>query len=201
MVLPTEEQRVQILVHHAWDLRDDGLDDKSVIKQLIDEGVPSHIARSVPDLISQALPGLIHSDEQRERLVNKVESAVEAEEYDEIRAAMLEGIDDRRTLCKIYNRLAELLLSDSEETGTAAAYGLSFMVGWGDWPLIQALSHDNWEVRFRAAFALGKMGKAAHNARESLKEATSDTDDYVREAALKALEEIERDLKPWWKFW
>jgi HEAT repeat protein len=93
------------------------------------------------------------------------------------------------------------LLSDSHGKGTLAAFGLSFLLGRGDWPLIQALSHSDENVRFRAAFALGKMGKTAHNAIEPLKAAMSDSDEYARGAAADALAAIQKEMRPWWRFW
>jgi hypothetical protein len=199
--MPTEEQRVRILVHHAWDLRDEGNDDETIIRRIIEEGVPPHIANSVPELIDREIPKLTHDDTQRDAVVQDVEAAVEAEDFDGLREAMLEGIDDERTLHKIYSRLSELLLSESHEKGTVAAFGLSFLFGRGDWPLIQALSHEDENVRLRAAFALGKMGKAARNAIEPLQEALNDPDEYARSAAEDALAAIQKEMKPWWKFW
>ena len=43
MIMPTREQRVKILVHHAWDLRDAGKDDESIVQHIIDEGVPAPV--------------------------------------------------------------------------------------------------------------------------------------------------------------
>jgi hypothetical protein len=102
----------------------------------------------------------------------------------------------------MYDKLSELLTSESHQKGTVAAFGLSFLPGLGDWPLIEALSHHDENVRYRAAFALGKMGKAAYNAVEPLKEAAkSDPDEYARDAATEALATIQGELKPWWRFW
>lgn len=201
MVMPTQQQRVRILVHHAWDLRDEGHDDATIVRQIIDEGVPPEIANAVPGLIDDELPKLVHDNSTRQAVIQQVTAAVEAEDFDELREAMLNGIDDERTLHKIYSTLEERLLSDSHEKGTVAAYGLSFLLGRGDWPLIQALSHNDENVRLRAAFALGKMGKAAHNAIEPLKAAMTDTDDYVSGAAADAVAAIRKDMKPWWMFW
>ncbi len=199
--MPTQEQRVRILVHRAWDLRDEGNNDAEIIQQIIEEGVPPDIAHAVPGLIDDELPKLIHDDASRQAVIREVETAVESEDFDGLREAMLDGIDDERTLHKMYGTLGELLLSDAHEKGTVAAYGLSFLRGRGDWPLIQALSHEDDNVRFRAAFALGKMGAAAHNAIEPLKAATQDPDEYVRVTATDALAAIEKETKPWWKFW
>jgi len=201
MVMPTLEQRVRILVHHAWDLRDEGSDDAMIIQQIIDEGVPPDIANAVPGLIDDEIPKLIHDNAARQSVIRQVTTAIESENFDGLREAMLDGIDDERTLHKMYCVLEELLLSDSHEKGTVAAYGLSFLHGRGDWPLIQALSHEDENVRFRAAFALGKMGKAAQNSMDSLKEALNDPDEYVRSAATHALAVIQKEMKPWWKFW
>ena len=199
--MPTKEQRVRILVHHAWDLRDEGNDDATIIEHIIEEGVPPDIANTIPGLIDDEIPKLIHDDAARQAVIRKVETAVESEDFDALRQAMLIGIDDERTIHKIYSTLEQLLLSDSHGKGTAAAFGLSFLLGRGDWPLIQALSHNDENVRFRAAFALGKMGKAAHNAIEPLKAATTDSDEYARGAAVDALAAIQKEMKPWWRFW
>ncbi len=201
MVMPTKEQRVRILVHHAWDLRDAGHQDARIIQQLIEEGVPPEIASSVPSLIDSELPKLVHSDSARQAIVEQVRSAVEDEDFEALREVMLTGVDDERTLQKMYEALEELLSSESHERGTVAAFGLSHLIGRGDWPLIEALIHGDENVRLRAAFALGKMGKAAHNAIEPLREATSDQDEYVASAATEAIEAIQRAIKPWWKFW
>jgi HEAT repeat protein len=201
MVMPTQEQRVRILVHHAWDLRDAGNDDATIVRQIIDEGVPPDIANAVPGLIDDELSKLVHDDSVRQAVIQHVTAAVEAEDFDSLREAMLNGVDDERTIHKMYSALEKLLLSDSHEKGTVAAYGLSFLQGRGDWPLIEALSHSDENVRFRAAFALGKMGRAAHNAIESLKAAMNDTDDYVSGAAADAVAAIQKDMKPWWMFW
>ena len=201
MRIPTKEQRVRILVHHAWDLRDEGNDDATIIQHIIEEGVPPDIANAVPGLIDNEIPKLIHDDAARQAVIGKVETAVESEDFDALREAMLNGIDDERTIHKIYSTLEQLLLSDSHEKGTVAAFGLSFLLGRGDWPLIQALSHSDENVRFRAAFALGKMGKAAHNAIEPLKAAMSDSDEYARGAAADALAAIQKEMRPWWRFW
>ena len=201
MRIPTKEQRVRILVHHAWDLRDEGNDDATIIKHIIEEGVPPDIANAIPGLIDNEIPKLIHDDAARQAVIGKVETAVESEDFDALREAMLIGIDDERTIHKIYNTLEQLLLSDSHGKGTVAAFGLSFLLGRGDWPLIQALSHSDENVRFRAAFALGKMGKAAHNAIEPLKAAMSDSDEYARGAAADALAAIQKEMRPWWRFW
>ena len=45
------------------------------------------------------------------------------------------------------------------------------------------------------------MGNAAHNAIEPLKAAVSDSDEYAREAAANALAAIQKETRPWWKFW
>ena len=201
MRIPTKEQRVRILVHHAWDLRDEGNDDATIIEHIIKEGVPPDIANAVPGLIDSEIPKLIHDDAARQAVIRKVETAVESEDFDALREAMLIGIDDERTTHKIYSTLEQLLLSDSHGKGTVAAFGLSFLLGRGDWPLIQALSHSDENVRFRAAFALGKMGKAAHNAIEPLKAAMSDSDEYARGAAADALAAIQNEMRPWWRFW
>ena len=201
MRMPTKEQRVRILVHHAWDLRDEGNDDATIVAHIIDEGVPPDIANALPGLIDDEIPKLIHDDAARQAVIGKVETAVESEDLDALREAMLIGIDDERTTHKIYSALERLLLSDSHEKGTLAAFGLSFLLGRGDWPLIQALSHRDEDVRFRAAFALGKMGKAAHNAIEPLKVAMSDSDEYARGAAADALAAIQKEMRPWWRFW
>lgn len=201
MVMPTKEQRVRILVHHAWDLRDADYSDTRIVRQLIDEGVPSEIAGSIPSLIDDEVPKLVHTDSVRQAIIMQVRSAVENEDFEALREAMLDGVDDERTLHKIYEALEELLYSESHERGTVAAFGLSFLIGRGDWPLIEALTHGDENVRLRAAFALGKMGKAAHNAIEPLKGATSDQDEYAASAATEALEAIQRAMKPWWKFW
>lgn len=201
MVMPTKEQRVRILVHYAWDLRDAECDDTHIIRQLIDEGVPPEIARSIPSLIDDEVAKLVHTDSARQAIVMQVRLAVEDEDFEALREAMLVGVDDERTLHKIYVALEELLNSESHERGTVAAFGLSFLMGRGDWPLIEALTHTDENVRLRAAFALGKMGKAAHNAIEPLKKASCDKDEYVASAATDALAAIQRDIKPWWKFW
>ena len=187
MVMPTQEQRVRFLVHHAWDLRDAGVEDAALVRQLVEQGVPQEIAESVPGLIDGAIPGLIHDDTEREAIVQRVEAAVEAEDFDGLREALLEGVDDDRTLHKMSITLSNLLVSDSRPKGTVAAFGLSFMVGIGDWPMIQALSHEDANVRFRAAFGLGKMGVAAHNAIQPLQQAANDPDEYVSGAARDAL--------------
>lgn len=201
MVMPTKEQRVRILVHHAWDLRDAGNDDATIIQRIIAEGVPPAIASTVPGLIDSQIPEIIHDDAARQAIVRRVEEAVETENFDGLREAMLTGIDDERTVHKICDVLGRLLLSDSHEKGTVAAFGLSFLLGRGDWPLIQALSHEDGNVRYRAAFALGKMGKAACNAVESLEAAKNDPDEYARCAAVDALAAIRKEMKPWWKLW
>ena len=201
MTIPTEEQRVRILVHHAWDLRDEGNDDATIIERIIEDGVPPEIANTLPGLIDDEMPNLIHDDAARRAVIGKVDTAVESEDFNALREAMLNGIDDERTVHKIQSTLERHLLSDSHERGTVAAFGLSFLLGRGDWPLIQALSHSDENVRFRAAFALGKMGKAAHNAIEPLKAATSDSDEYARGAAVDALAAIQKEMKPWWRFW
>jgi hypothetical protein len=201
MRIPTKEQRVRILVHHAWDLRDEGNDDATIIQHIIEEGVPPDIANALPGLIDNEIPKLIHDDAARQAVIGKVETAVESEDFDALREAMLIGIDVERTIHKIYSTLEQLLLSDSHGKGTVAAFGLSFLLGRGDWPLIQALSHSDENVRFRAAFALGKMGKAAHNAIEPLKAAMSDSDEYARGAAADALAAIQKEMRPWWRFW
>jgi hypothetical protein len=201
MMMPTKEQRVRILVHHAWDLRDEGNDDATIIQQIIEEGVPADIANVVPGLIDDEIPKLIHDDAARQAVIRQIETAVESEDFDGLREAMLLGVDDERTLHKIHSTLGDLLLSDSHEKGTVAAFGLSFLLGRGDWPLIQALSHSDENVRFRAAFALGKMGKAAHNAIEPLKAAMNDSDEYTRQAVADALAAIQKEMRPWWKFW
>ncbi|MFO1065881.1 MAG: HEAT repeat domain-containing protein [Pirellulales bacterium] len=201
MVLPTKEQRVRILVHHAWDLRDAGQDDASIIEQIIREGVPPEIAHAVPGLIDDGMQRQVHDSSARDKILADVRAAVGEEDFDALREAMLVGVDDERTLHKMSQVLEELLVSDSHEQGTVAAYGLSFLVGLGDWPLLQALSHSDENVRYRAAFALGKMGKAAANALEPLKIAMHDEDDYVKMAAEESVAAIERAMKPWWKFW
>lgn len=38
--MPTMEQRVRIMLHQAWDLRDKGLDDIAIIQILGTESVP-----------------------------------------------------------------------------------------------------------------------------------------------------------------
>ncbi len=199
--MPTKEQRVRIVVHHAWDLRDAKYSDADIIRRLIDEGVPSEIAGSIPNLIDDEVSKLVHTDSARQSIIKQVRSAVEDEDFEALREAMLGGLDDERTLHKIYEALEELLTSESHEKGTVAAFGLSFLIGRGDWPLIEALSNGDENVRLRAAFALGKMGKAARNAIEPLSEATRDPDEYVASAAAEALEAIQRTMKPWWKFW
>jgi HEAT repeat protein len=201
MLMPTEQQRVQIMVHHAWDLRDEGRQDDEVVQRLVEEGVPTHLAQAVPGLIDDESSKLIHDEAARQAVVQQVERAVQDEDFDALPDAILAGVDDERTLHKIYETLSDLLVSDSHEQGTVAAFGLSCLIGRGDWPLIQALSHEDENVRFRAAFALGKMGKAAHNALEPLQHALSDPDDYVRAASEEALAAIRKDMKPWWKFW
>ena len=202
MVMPTREQRVKILVHHAWDLRDAGKDDESIIRHIIDEGVPADIARAIPGLIDGEIPKLLHDDSARRAIVQALQSAVDSEDLEALREVLLKGINDERTLHKMYEKLSQLLTSESHEKGTLAAFGLSWLLGRGDWPLIEALSHHDENVRFRAAFALGKMGKDAQNAVEPLKEvARSDPDDFARDAATEALAAIEKELKPRWKFW
>jgi|GEM_PF-3299853 HEAT repeat protein len=201
MLMPTMEQRVRIMLHHAWALRDAGWDNKAIIEKLSSEGVPSHIANEVPKLIDDATLKLIHDAAARQTVVEQVTAAIEAEDYEALQEAMLQGVDDERTLHKMYCELEKQLLSDSHPQGTIAAFGLSFLLGLGDWPLIQALSHPDWNVRFRAAFALGKMGKHAHNALAPLRELTHDSDDFVQEAAKEAVDAIEKAMKPWWKFW
>jgi hypothetical protein len=188
-------------VHHAWDLRDEGHDDATIIQRIIEEGVPPDLAHTVIGLIDNEMPKLLHDDAARQAVIRQVETAVESEDLDGLRQAMLIGIDDERTLHKIYSTLEQLLPSDSHEKGTVAAFGLSFLLGRGDWPLIQALSHGDENVRFRAAFALGKMGKAAHNAIEPLEAAMSDSDEYASGAAADALAAIQKEMRPWWKFW
>jgi HEAT repeat protein len=199
--MPTEEQRARLLLHYAWDLRDEGLEDAAVVERLVEEGVPRDIAGAVPGFIDEAQARLVDDDDARRKVVQSVAEAVASEDFDALREAMLGGVDDDRTLHKVYDRLSELLVSESHEQGTVAAYGLSFLIGLGDWPLIEALSHADENVRYRSAFALGKMGKAARHAIPPLEQALSDPDDYVRMAAEDALTAIRQDLKPWWKFW
>lgn len=201
MLMPTLEQRVRIMLHHAWDLRDAGSDNKAIIEELSTEGVPPHIADEVPKLIDDATAKLIHDASARQTIVDQVTAAIEEEDYEALQATMIQGVDDERTLHKVYCELEKQLLSDSHSQGTIAAFGLSFLLGLGDWPLIQALSHPDWNVRFRAAFALGKMGKHASNALPSLRELNNDSDEYVKEVAKEAIAAIEKAMKPWWKFW
>ena len=202
MLMPTREQRVKILVHHAWDLRDVGKDDESIVQQIIDEGVPAEIARAIPGLIDSEISKLHHDDSERRAIVQAVQSAVDAEDFEALRELLLKGIVDERTVHKMYEKLSQLLTSESHEKGTVAAYGLSSLLGRGDWPLIESLSHHDENVRFRAAFALGKMGKEAKNAVDPLKKvASSDPDDFARDAAREAIAAIEKEMKPRWKFW
>jgi HEAT repeat protein len=202
MSMPTREQRVRILVHHAWDLRDAGTDDQSIIRHIIDEGVPADIARTIPGLIDDEIPKLRHDDSARQAIVQAVQLAVDSQDSEALREALLQGVVDERTLHKMYEKLSQLLTSESHEKGTLAAFGLSWLPGKGDWPLIEALSHQDENVRFRAAFALGKMGKDAVNALGPLQEmAKSDPDDLARETATEAVATIEKETKPRWKFW
>jgi HEAT repeat protein len=201
MLLPTEHQRAWLLLHYAWDLRDEGLDDRALAQRLEGEGVPGEIARAVPNLLDEAQAKATDDDETRRAVVQGVNEAVQEEDFEGLRMAMLDGVADDRTLHKVYARLAELVVSDSHQQGTAAAFGLSFLVGLGDWPLLEALSHADELVRFRAAFALGKMGKEARHAIPSLEQALNDPDDLVRMTAQESIDSIRRDMKPWWKFW
>jgi hypothetical protein len=45
------------------------------------------------------------------------------------------------------------------------------------------------------------MGQAASNALEPLRAMQSDPEEYVRAAVAEAIAAIEKDKKPWWKFW
>jgi HEAT repeat protein len=201
MLLPTEKQRVWLVTHHAWNLRDEGMADDALAQRLEDEGVPPELASAIPKLLDQKQASCSDDEQTRQDVVQRVEQAVMEEDFEGVRVAMLDGVDDDRTLHKVYARLAELVVSDSHEQGTAAAYGLSFMVGLGDWPLLEALSHADEFVRYRAAFALGKMGRHARHAIPALEQVfENDADDLVRATAEEAIDSI-RSSKPWWKFW
>jgi HEAT repeat protein len=192
MLMPTQEQRVRLLVHAAWDLLEDGNSDSIVIQNLVNEGAPAKIAQ---EAVRIARKGQSKSQYvvRRQRLLAELNTAVTSDDYEGIRNVLLEALDDERTLHKLYSALSALLVSDVHAQGTAAAIGLSFLIGLGDWPLIQALSHKNEWVRYRAAFALGKMGKHARHAIPALQEAMRDADEWVRDAATQAVAAIEKD--------
>jgi HEAT repeat protein len=60
--------------------------------------------------------------------------------------------------------------------------------------LSAALTHENWQVRAGAAFALGQMGQAAQPAKAALeKSAAADAEQAVRDAAAFALDAIAED--------
>ena len=197
MTLPTKQQRVRLLVHAAWDMRDDGLSNQQMIQQLQTEGVPAELAAAVPNLVDEAIQHSAHDQGTREQRVQAVEAAVKTEDFDAVQIALAETLDDDRTIHKAYQKLTQILEGPVHETGTVAAYALSMMPGIGDWALILALDNPDANVRYRAAFALGKMGSDANNALPELKRLKSDPDEYVRDAATEAIGRI----KPWWKFW
>jgi hypothetical protein len=201
MLTPTFEQQCRIVFHRAWDLMDDGLADEQVIEALIETDAPREKAEWVVSFVRDAQTQSVHTDEQRGSLLDQLQQALFDENFDAIREVILAGADDQRTTHKLLSKLSDSLLSESQSEGTAAAYGLSIFVGQGDWPLIQAMAHEDETVRCRAAFALGKMGQHAQRAIPVLLAAIDDPDDYVRVLASEALESIENDMKPWWKFW
>lgn len=196
-MMPTMEQRVRLVVHAAWDMRDQGLSNEKIVDGLEAQGVPRELAEGIPALVEEAARDARHDEKARAGHVQSVVAAVEAEDFDGLPPAIAGAVEDDRTLQKVYEKLAELLVDDSHEKGTVAAFGLSLLVGMGDWPLIQALEHKDSNVRYRAAFALGKMGAAAKNALPTLQKLKTDPDEYVRSAATEAIGRI----KPWWKFW
>ena len=201
MTLPTIEQRARLLLHSGWDLRDEGLTDEQIVSQLQSDGVPEEIAGGVPAMVDEAMKSSTQDQTQRDQIVRGVSEAVESEDFEAVQDALLKATDDDRTLHKAYVVLSNLLVGDSHEIGTAAAFGLSCLPGIGDWPLIQALESEDENLRFRAAFALGKLGADAQNALTALQELVSDPDDYVRHAVDEAIRQIQSASKPWWKFW
>ena len=122
-----------------------------------------------------------------------IHDAVIREKYSAIGNTVAENCDDRRAIYKIYGKLVELLTSHTHSQGTIAAYGLTLLAGYGDWPLIRALEHKDEMVRYRAAFALGKMGKYGRNGIPALTKALNDPDDWVRDAVGDALKAIQKD--------
>jgi hypothetical protein len=193
MLMPTREQRVWILVHAAWDLVDDGFADATIVQRLADQGAPVEIAKEALRLAREEQGKSLHTDRQRQQLVGELNRKVTGEDYAGIRQVLMKSLGDKRTLYKAYSTLSSLLLSEVHAQGTAAAFGLSFLLGYGDWPLIQAMSHDNEWVRYRSAFALGKMGANARHAIHVLREALNDPDEWVRDAVSEAIGAIEKD--------
>jgi hypothetical protein len=193
MLMPTQEQRVRLLVHAAWDLIDDDNSDSIVIQNLVNEGAPAKIAQEAVRIARKGQAKPQFDAARRQRLLAELNTAITSEDYEGIRSVLLEGLDDERTLHKLYSALSALLVSEVHAQGTAAAVGLSFLVGLGDWPLIQALSDKNEWVRYRASFALGKMGKHARHAVPALQEAMRDADEWVRDAATQAVAAIKKD--------
>jgi HEAT repeat protein len=193
MSMPTKDQRVWILVHTTWDLLDNGLSDSQVISKLNQSGAPSTIAQEALKLAHAEQAKSSHSKSSFQEVLSKVERAVSKEDYETIRSIVAENFHDNRAVYKIYSKLAELLLSPEHSCGTVAAYGLSLLSGYGDWPLIQAMDQNDEMVRYRAAFALGKMGKYGCNGISVLRTALNDPDDWVRDAASEALKAIEKD--------
>jgi len=190
---PTKEQQMWFLKHHAWNLLDQGMSEQQVLANLQQQGVPQAFAMVVVHGNAAARKGCAHSDRQRQQIIQNIRHAIEQAHPDPITDALDPACDDDRTVYKVYESL-NAWLYEPYPIHTWAAFGLSKMLSYGDWPLMHALQYEDAGIRYVAAFALGTMGGEAANAIAALEAATRDVDELVRTTAVESLRRIRADL-------
>jgi HEAT repeat protein len=140
--------------------------------------------------VREAQAKSVHTVEQREDFVQRVEQAIFDDDQEAIRSVILQGTEDERTFDKLLAAVADPVVY-GQTTGSAAfVYALSLF-----------LSCDDEMSRCRAAFALGKMGQHAQSAVPILQKTIDESDEGVSHVAREALAAIQRANRPWWRFW
>ncbi len=185
----TPLQEVWLLKHEVWGLLDDGLNRDEVTDRLEEDGIGAPIAAVLIEKTRIARKKSVHNSARRERIIEGVRDAVKLEDPDEIVEAMDPACDDERTIFEMFAALSHLLFGPPPGCKWAA-FGLSKMVGYGDYALVKALEEGNDANRYFGAFALGTMEAEAENAIDALKVALKDPDARVRKACQKALKRI-----------
>ena len=95
---------------------------------------------------------------------------------------------------KARQALAKLLEEDAAAPRLAAAEALcqSGDVQRGIPPLVAAMAHPQDAIRIQAVTALERLGEPARPALETLKAASSDSSEYVKRLAARALAKLEK---------
>jgi len=189
-MVPTAEQQSRVDLTIAWDMLDEGLSDAEVIDELMGADASRETAELIVSRVREAQAKSVHTVEQREEFVQRVEQAILDDDQDAIRLVIFQGAEDERTFDKLLAAVADPVVYGQTTESAASVYALSLF-----------LLCDDEVSRRRAAFALGKMGQHAQSAVPMLQKIIDESDEGISHVAREALAAIQGANGPWWRFW